>query len=196
MTHSAWNPELTLAITKPGFKPFEKRFHAEEHLESIVATLEPVSEPVKVQTPFSVSIVPGRSGITIAKNKPDVFYVVLTNISGEAQAVWETWNSWGYRTISFELTTTDGKKFGVSRRQEGFTRNGPSTFLVKPGENSVFAIRLDEWWEIHPTLPKSDEMPITVKAIYQVTPSAEASESKVWTGHLESHSHSFSLRQW
>src|SRR5882762_9471479 len=40
MTHSPFNPELTLEVTKPGFKPFEKRFHAKEHLDSIVATLE------------------------------------------------------------------------------------------------------------------------------------------------------------
>ena len=86
MLHSPWNPELTLAITKPGFKPFEKRFYAKEHLESVVVTLEPASEAVKLQTPFSVSVVPGRSGITIAKNKPDEFFVVLTNIPGEPQA--------------------------------------------------------------------------------------------------------------
>jgi hypothetical protein len=196
MVHSPWNPELTLAITKPGFKPFEKRFHAKEHLESVVVTLEPASEAVKLQTPFSVSIVPGRSGITIAKNKPDEFFVVLTNISGEPQAVWERWNSWGYQTISFELTTTDGRKFGISRKQENFTRNAPPTFLVKPGENQVFAVRLDEWWKIHPTLPKSDEMPITLKAIYEIRPTAEATEHKVWTGRLESHTYSFSLRQW
>jgi hypothetical protein len=200
MTHSPWNPELTLAITKPGFKPFEKRFNAKEHLDSIVATLEPLSEPANVQdassSPFSLSVVPGRSGITMAKNKPDEFYVVLTNVSREPQATWETWNSWGYQTISFEMTTTEGKKFVVSRRQGEFTKNAPSTFRVKPGENQVFAIRLDEWWETHPTLPKSDEMPITLKAIYEVTPTPEAAEYKVWTGRLESHSYTFLLRQW
>jgi hypothetical protein len=200
MTHSPWNPELTLEVTKPGFKPFEKRFHAKEHLESIVATLEPVSEPAKVPNallpPFSLSIVPGSRGITMAKNKPDEFYVVLTNVSREPQAVWESWNSWGYQTISFELTTTDGKKFVISRRQEYFTMNFPSTSLVKPSEHQVFAIRLDEWWETHPTLAKSDEMPITLRAVYEVTLTPEATQYKVWTGRLESHTYNCSLRQW
>src|SRR5262245_31113901 len=41
MTHSPWNPELTLSITKPGYKTYEKHFHAKEHLEAIVANLEP-----------------------------------------------------------------------------------------------------------------------------------------------------------
>src|SRR6202171_4878940 len=61
MLHSPWNPELTLAVTKPGFKPFEKRFHAKEHVESIVVTLESLSEQAKVQdasqSPFALSIV-------------------------------------------------------------------------------------------------------------------------------------------
>jgi hypothetical protein len=153
-------------------------------------------EVVLDKPPFSLSIVPGRSGITMAKKKPDEFYVVLANVSGLPQAVWESWNSWGYQAISFELTTTDGKKFVVSRRQEEFTVNYPSTFLVKPGEYQVYAIRFDEWWETHPTLPKSDEMQITLKAVYEVTPTPEATQYKAWTGRVESHSYNFSLRQW
>ncbi len=148
------------------------------------------------QPPFLLSVVPGRSGITMAKSKPDEFYVVLTNVSREPQPVWETWNSWGYQTISFELTTPDGKKSIVSKGPEDFTINFPSTFLIKSGEHQVYAIRLDEWWETHPALPKREEMPITLKAAYEVTPSPEAIEYKVWTGRLESHSYNFSLRQW
>ena len=191
------SPELTLEVTKPGFKPFERRFHAKEHLESIVVTLEPVAKGEdNSQSPFLLSIVPGRSGITMAKNKPNEFYAVLTNVSHEPQAVWETWNSWGYQVISFEITTADGKKFVLSKKQEEFTRNFPSTYLVQPGENQVIAIRLDDWWVTHPALPKSDEMPITLRAAYEVTPTHEATQYKVWTGRLESRSYSFSLRQW
>jgi hypothetical protein len=42
----------------------------------------------------------------------------------------------------------------------------------------------------------SDEMPITLKAVYEVSTTPEASQYKVWTGRLESHSYNFSLRQW
>ena len=35
-------------------------------------------------------------GTKIAEKQPDEFYVVLTNVSKEAQLVWEYWNSWGY----------------------------------------------------------------------------------------------------
>jgi len=132
----------------------------------------------------------------MAHDKPRDFYVVLTNVSSEPQAVWEYRNSWGYQTVSFELTTVGGKKFLVSRRQEGFTVNFPSTFLIEPGEHQVFAIRLDERWETHPSLTKTDETSITLKAIYEVAPTPEAAQYKVRTGRLESRSYSFKLRQW
>ena len=55
MTHSPWNPELTLTVQKAGYKPFEKRFHASEHLKDIVVTLEPLAESSKLpQSPPSV----------------------------------------------------------------------------------------------------------------------------------------------
>jgi hypothetical protein len=85
--------------------------------------------------------------------------------------------------ISFELTTIEAKNFVVSRRQGYFTKNAPSTFLVKPGEHQVYPIRLDE-------------MPISLKAVCEVSTTPEASQYKVWTGRLESHSYNFSLRQW
>jgi len=196
MLHSPWNPELTLSVRKPGFKPFEKRFQAKQHLESIVATLEPATEGREGSSPFSLSIVPGVSGITMAKDNPREFYVVLTNISKDPHFVWEYWNSWGYQAISFEVTTADGKKFVLSKKQEGFTRNFPSTFAVGPSEHQVYAIKLDQWWEAHPTLPKADETPITLKAFYEITPTPESAQYTVWTGRVESHSYKFSLRQW
>jgi hypothetical protein len=157
-----------------------------------------------VQTsPFSLTVVPETSygerfgsSIEMAHNKPREFYVVLTNVSAEPQAVWEYWNSWGYQTVSFELTTLDGKKFIVSRREEDFTKNFPSTFLIQPGEHQVYAIRLDEWWETHPSLRKTNETAITLKAIYEVPPTPEAAQYKVWTGRLESRTYDFKLRQW
>jgi hypothetical protein len=166
---------------------------------------QPASSKVEAKaqkSPFSLSVVPETSrgdgfGSTIdmAHDKPRDFYVVLTNVSSEPQAVWEDWNSWGYRTISFELTTVDGKKFVVSKRPGIFTVNFPSTFLIEPGEHQVFAIRLDQWWETHPSLPKANQTAITLKAIYEVPPTPEAAQYKVWTGRLESRSYNLKLRQ-
>jgi hypothetical protein len=148
------------------------------------------------QPPFSVSVVPGAGGIAMAKNNVREFYVILTNISKDPQSVWEDWNSWGYYAISFELTTADGKYFVLSKKQAGFTKNFPSTFTIDPGEHQVYPVKLDQWWETHPALPKTDEMPITLKAVYEISPTPEATHYKVWTGRIESHNYKFVLRQW
>jgi hypothetical protein len=163
----------------------------------------PKAESTVQKSPFSLSVVsersqvePSGSNIAMAHDKPGKFYVVFTNVSAEPQAVWEYWISWGYQTVTFELTSEDGRKFLVSKRPHGFTRNFPSTFLIEPGEHQVYAIRLDEWWEAHPALPKAAEFPITLKAIYEVLPTPEAVEYKVWTGRIESRTYKLKLRQW
>jgi len=167
---------------------------------------EPASSkagPTVQKFPFSLSVVPETSygepfgsSIEMAYDKPRDFYVVLTNVSSEPQAVWEYWNSWGYQTVSFELKTADGKKFLVSRRQEAFTKNYPSTFLIESDEHQVYAIHFNKEWETRPGLPKADEMPVSLKAIYEVSPTPEAAQYKVWTGRLESRTYNFKLRRW
>ncbi len=153
------------------------------------------------KSPFAIAVVPtqsyGEGGtITMAHVKTREFFVVLTNVSTKPQAVFEAWNSWGYQTISFEFTRASGKKVVVSARQRDFTRNFPSTFTIQPGEHQVFAVRLDQYWEAKPALPKLNEMPITLRAIYEVLPSPEGSERRVWTGRLKSHEYKLTLRQW
>ena len=150
--------------------------------------------------PFELSVVPTRSSsdsraITLALQKPDEFYVVLTNISNESQPVWETWNSWGARTISFEFRFGNNSPILVERGPEVFTRNFPSTFLIPPGEHKVYPIRLDKWWDVR-AIPKSTEMPVSLKAIYQVPVTPEATTFHVWTGRVQSRNYEFTLKQW
>jgi hypothetical protein len=152
------------------------------------------------KTPFTLSIVPTSSTsdsrvITIASQKPDEFYVVLTNISNEPHPVWETWNSWGSRTISFEFQFGNNPPILVARGPESFIRNFPSTFLIPPGEHKVYPIRLDKWWDVR-SVPKSTETLVSVKAVYQVPNTTEAVEYRVWTGRVDSGSYQFTLRQW
>jgi hypothetical protein len=152
--------------------------------------------------PFSLAVVPtsssgGVGGITMAEHKPNEFYVVFTNISEQPQAVFEQWNSWGYFAISFEFTTDEGRNTTIFRKRTvAFTKNNPSTFAVAAGEHQVFPVRLDKWWHTQPALRKSDEMPVKVKAIYEVSATPESAKQGVWTGRVESKTYDFTLRQW
>jgi hypothetical protein len=169
------------------------------HSEPSAAQNKPsVSAP-----PFVLAIVADRAGISMAHSTrhdselPNRdFYVLLSNGSKQPQTVWEDWNSWGYYAISFELTTNDGKKYVLSKRQTGFTKNYPSWVVIEPGEHVVYPIHLNEWRETRPALPKTAELPITLKAIYEIAPTPESGQYKVWTGRVESHPYNFTLRQW
>jgi len=152
------------------------------------------------KAPFNLSIVPTSSTsdsrvITIASQKPHEFYVVLTNVSNKPQPVWETSNSWGSRTISFEFQFGNNPPILVARGPEGFTVNRPSTFLIPPGEHKVYPIRLDKWWDTR-GIPKSTEASVRIKAIYEVSKTPEASEYNVWVGGVESPYYEMTLSQW
>ena len=153
------------------------------------------------ESPFKLTVVPSSSkpptqGITIAKDKPREFYVILTNESKDAQAVFEYWNSWGYQNVSFQFTTEAGEKFTASKRSQFFTVNFPSTFLIMPGEHLFYPIKLDQEWEIKPDFKKEGETKISLKAIYQVTATPEATEHKVWLGRVESKVYELTVRHW
>jgi hypothetical protein len=158
------------------------------------------------QSPFLVSVVPTRSlheplgrSIAMAKKSPGFFYVVLTNVSKEPQAAFQSWNSWGYQAVSFEAQTADGHTVAIAKKPpQGFTRNFPSTFVIPPGEHMVYPISLGEEWDAVPTLPIADATPIkiSIKAVYEVEPTPEAAKQKVWTGRTESKSYNFYFRHW
>ena len=150
---------------------------------------------------FSVSVVPSESGreggyITMARTESRPFYVVLTNVSEQPQAIWNWWNSWGYYAITFEVTTDDHKQFIISKRPTVFTKNNPTTFWVQPNEHEVFAIRLNDEWQAQPAFPRRDSMHVSIKAVYAVSPTAESAKYGVWTARVESMVYDFSLWQW
>jgi len=152
------------------------------------------------RAPFEISVVPTTNRdvgtITMAKNNPRDFYVILKNVTDKPISVWDDWNSWGYQGISFEVTTPDGKTSHISKRNQGFGRNGPSRFIIQPGESKVFSVRLDESWEVQPPIQNADNTPIGLRAIYEIHRTPESDKYKVWAGRVESKQYQFDLQQW
>ena len=169
---------------------------------SIFVAVVTVLHAAEKRMPFTLAIVPSSSRadmrvISTAKKQPHVFYVVLTNVSEQPQPTWETWNSWGFWTISFEFIMPDGKHITVTKnRNEDFTKNGPGTFLIPPGESQVYPIRLDAEWDNRPTFADAGDTPVTIKAIYKVATTAESTKYKVWTGRIASANYKVILIHW
>src|SRR5260370_3198036 len=101
----------------------------------------------------------------------DTFYVLLSNKSSIDQRLWESWNSWGYHNLSIEFTDSSNKTWIAKRGLRAWTMNGPTWFVLAPGETHVFSVTVPDEWE---DLPKVDDGPVTVtlRAIYEISPDA------------------------
>jgi len=154
------------------------------------------------QATFTLAIVPQACGwlnqcsISTADKDPRTFYVVLTNQSDKPKFVWETWNSWGFNSISFEITSADGKTHVLTVKPQIFTRNIPSTFKILPGEHQIFPICLNDEWNGRLTYSKAGNDSVKVKAIFEIKPSPEDAENNVWTGLVSSKIYDLELRHW
>ncbi|MCP5540436.1 MAG: hypothetical protein H7A52_09890 [Akkermansiaceae bacterium] len=133
--------------------------------------------------PFSVHLSPNKSHITVG-DEPESFFVILRNISTDDQKVFEQWNSWGYRNISFEISKGK-RRHNLVLKPQSFTRNFPSVYLVPPGENMVLRFTLDSDWENLPEFPNG-ETEVFIKVIYKCTASDESEKQGVWTGEIRS----------
>jgi hypothetical protein len=160
-----------------------------------------LNQQISSKPPFSVSVVPNSSfadgqWISMGKASPAPFYVVLTNTTTLPQKVFESWNSWGYQAISFELVTASGQRVVISGKNQDFDKNFPSTFIVPPGEHQVYMVRLNEEdWKVAPELRFANVEPLSVNltAIYQLAPTPEARRENVWVGRAESKSYHLQL---
>lgn len=157
----------------------------------------------RAEPPFKISIVPERrdadfSFISHAKDTKRSFYVVLTNVSKQHQAVFEVGNSWGYQAISFELTldANEEKKYKVTVKPQTFTKNVPAIYVIPPQGHQVFVITLDDKWTGMPEFKKPGHTPATIKAIYELKKTNESWEKGVWAGRVESEPVELKISHW
>lgn len=113
------------------------------------------------------------------------FHVVLTNVSEHTARLWETWNSWGFYNLTFELTDAEGKRRTVERWCAGWSRNFASWFLLKPGERYVFDIWFPGEWRGLPEV-KGKAQEVSLRAVYAIPEDDSARTVGVWSGTVRS----------
>ena len=66
------------------------------------------------------------------------FHVVVINTSDKPLRLWETWNSWGYYNLRFEVADSEGKiLYTIKKKSRFWTRNFASWFELAVGEPFV-----------------------------------------------------------
>ncbi|MFT5906080.1 MAG: hypothetical protein ACI9E1_001685 [Cryomorphaceae bacterium] len=152
--------------------------------------------------PFSIAIVPsshrseGGPQISWSDGSKESFYVVLTNKTDKEQRVFETWNSWGYYALSFEITLPSGEKARAKKKPVFFTINFPSTFIVPPKGYFVFEITLDKDWIGKPDFWKDGQTQVKIKAIYELSVRKRLKERGVWIVRIESKELAVKINHW
>ena len=129
------------------------------------------------------------------------FHVVVTNTSDRDQRLWETWNSWGYFNLHFDVLDGQGNvAYSIAKNQNRtWTVNCASSLTLKPGEHFILDVYFDRETWVMPFLktPKSQgEFKLKLRAVFEITPDAETIEFGVWTGEINSSSDEYTVRYW
>lgn len=130
------------------------------------------------------------------------FEVVITNKSQSNIRLWETWNSWGYFNLSFDIIDDNGAVvYTVVKKQKIWTRNGPTWLSLAPGENVTMKVDFDhDVWIRNddlgdnkplylPFLALAHSTPrfeLNMRAVFQVLPDWETIDRDIWTGAVRS----------
>ena len=108
--------------------------------------------------------------------------VHIANGSKDVVRLWEDRNSWGWPNFSLCAVTTDGGIRSIIRKHASFDKNGPTFYLVAPGETKTLSLNLtDGWWQgVEGDIVR--QPPLAASAILHIGPSKEATDLHVWTG--------------
>ncbi len=125
--------------------------------------------------------------------------MVVTNTSANPQRLWETWNSWGYYNLRFEVADKDGNVIStIKKKPRAWTRNFPSWVELAPGEHLVLDVDFDrERW----VLPFSKEkrqgqFSLSMRAVFEIAADKETGVHKVWTGKISSPLRPYQVSYW
>lgn len=159
-----------------------------------------LQETLMADPPLEVSIAVSeyhRGRFFRYNNRNEPFHVVVRNVSDKPVRVWESWNSWGYDRLTFEVTDSAGKTTIAERAPCNFTRNFPSALTIEPGESYVLRVKFEDktLWQGFPR-PTEGTAEVTIRAVFAIEESDESKEHNVWTGKVVSKAVSAKFSQW
>ena len=160
------------------------------------------SVPIRGADPditVAISVLPNRQGErTIEYNGHDPhFHVIVSNISDKPQKIWREWCSWGYYSLSFELSDKSGKKWVAKKGMSVWTKNYPDWSTLKPHESVVIDVYFADtgMWKGFPC-PENGSQTVTMRAIFEIKPDDWSKKNGVWTGHVASKADKFTFYHW
>jgi hypothetical protein len=121
--------------------------------------------------------------------RSDDVEVIFTNNSKRDLRLWDTAYSWGYWSISFQLSNKQYTSVSTIIRDWNteFTVNGPIYYKLAPGEELRIPLNLKngEWMRNQTTLQLKDQI-LSIRVSYRVNPTPEADQHDVFVGSIMS----------
>jgi hypothetical protein len=125
------------------------------------------------------------------------FHVVITNNSKQPQNLLQARSSWGWPTMSFELTDEEGNKYLIHRIPADWPDNAAVYWILKPGEHYVRDIcfaqiyqEKNSWTGFPEQLTTGGNEKFKLKAIFEVAIDEGLGPSfnpvPLWHGRIES----------
>lgn len=157
-----------------------------------------VAEPLVEKDGLKVSI----GSIELRASDPHI-NVVLQNTLAKPINVYAEWNSWGYDNLTLQITKLDGKVLDepliINKGLMAWSRNGPTTEGIAPGEAIVREVRLDSpdqqspirngpFYLGFPLPPQGASRQISMRAVFENEQNVTLGQEKklVWTGRIAS----------
>ena len=142
----------------------------------------PLTATLKVT---GTAAVPGVD-IVIGDPSPQLT-VVIRNTSSASVRLWKDSCSFGYRTLSFEITDRDGKRFVATRVERTWEKDFPAWDTLAPGASMTTDVSVTaKDWQGLPHLQPGERRAVRMHAVYRSAPGYEAQLNSVWVGSVAS----------
>jgi hypothetical protein len=151
-------------------------------LPSETTTTAPLTVTLKVT---GAAAVPGVD-IVIGDPAPQMT-VVIRNTSSASVRLWKDSCSFGYRTLSFEITDSAGKHFVATRVERTWEKDFPAWDTLAPGASMTTDVSVTaKDWQGLPHLKPGERRPVRMHAVYHSAQGYEAQLNSVWVGSVAS----------
>jgi len=113
--------------------------------------------------------------------------VTIVNATGGEQRLWDWHNSWGWYALAAQARERTGRSFEIKRELRDWSKNGPTAFVLSPGERHEVLLDLrDGSWEIVAAesvdVVHLQDQPLELRARLRIEPTPEAERLGVFTG--------------
>jgi hypothetical protein len=159
---------------------------------SMVTSNPGASAAVAASPSLDISLAAPRSSdespplIALTAGSPQIS-VVFTNKGEGSVRLWSDSCSWGYESLSFELTDSKGRISRVTRAELVWDKNVPAWDELASGASRATDVTLSAAaWRGLPKVKPGERRAVRIRAIYHVEPDSDATAHHVWVGAVRS----------